>query len=365
MLTRRHLVAAALTFAAWFALGEPTFPTRAAAELSDRISDQEFWTLTEQLSEPNGFFRSDNFLSNERGYQTVIPELVSTTKPGGVYLGVGPEQNFTYIAALKSRMAFIIDIRRGNLHEHLLYKALFEMAGTRADFLGLLFSRKRPDGLSERSSVAELFRAYVGVDASETLYKENLKAVIDRLTKTHGFRLTDDDVSGIDYVYREAFYVGGPTLDYSSGRGGNRPGNFPSYQELMLAHDGSGRNRSYLTNEETFAFLKSFEERNLLVPVVGNFAGPKAIRAVGRYVRDHGGVVNAFYLSNVEQFLAQDGIWGTFCASVATLPLDETSTYIYSGRGAPLAGTSSGFGRGAFGLQTAIRPMQREVKVCA
>jgi hypothetical protein len=132
----------------------------------------------------------------------------------------------------------------------------------------------------------------------------------------------------------------------------------------MLAHDGTGRNRSYLADEDTFGFLKSFEERNLLVPLVGNFAGPKAIRAVGRYVKERGGIVSAFYLSNVEQFLAQDGIWGTFCASVATLPLDDTSTYIYSGRGAPLAGTA-GFGRGAGGLQTSIRPILREAKACA
>ncbi len=78
----------------------------------------------------------------------MIPDLLERVKPGGVYLGVAPEVNFSYITAIKPRMAFIIDIRRGNLHEHLLYKALFEMASDRADFLSRLFSRKRPAGLS-------------------------------------------------------------------------------------------------------------------------------------------------------------------------------------------------------------------------
>ncbi len=76
-------------------LGSMTAPSlRARADLPARLSDQEFWRLTDELSEPNGFFRSDNFLSNETAYQYVIPDLIATVRPGGVYLGVGPEQNF-------------------------------------------------------------------------------------------------------------------------------------------------------------------------------------------------------------------------------------------------------------------------------
>src|SRR5437660_11608210 len=101
----------------------------------------------------------------------------------------------------------------------------------------------------------------------------------------------------------------------------------------MTAMGGRGGWRSYRAYEENFAFLKSLESKNLVVPVVGNFAGAKAIRAVGKYVRENGGQISAFYLSNVEQFLHQDGIWDNFCRSVATLPLDESSTFIRSVRG--------------------------------
>jgi hypothetical protein len=362
-ITWRALLATILTVAACLTVTTPTPGLRAAASLPSAITDQEFWTLTEQLSEPNGFFRSDNFLSNEIGYQSVIADLVSRIKPGGVYLGVGPEQNFAYIAALKPGMAFIIDIRRGNLHEHLLYKALFEMSADRADFLARLFSRERPAGLSKQSTAAELFAAYDNVQASEDLYKKNLNDVSAWLTKKHQFTLREDDLRGVEYVYHDAFYIGGPSLNYSMGRGGGGM-NSPTYQQLMLASDGAGQNRGYLAAEESFAFLKELETRNLIVPAVGNFAGPKAIRAVGEYVKDHGGTVVAFYLSNVEQFLSQDGTWTNFCASVATLPLDETSTYIYSGRGAPI-GTGGGFSRIGSGLQqTNVRPMLSEVKRC-
>ena len=107
----------------------------AAASLPARLGDQEFWRLVSDSSEPDGTFRSDNLLSNELGFQFVVPELARTTKAGRAYMGVGPEQNFTYIVATKPAMAFIVDIRRGNLDLHLLYKALFEMSVDRADFV--------------------------------------------------------------------------------------------------------------------------------------------------------------------------------------------------------------------------------------
>src|SRR5205814_381591 len=78
---------------------------------------------------------------------------------GRVYMGVGPEQNFTYIVALKPKIAFIIDIRRGNLDLQLMYKALFELSKDRAEFVSRLFSRRRPDGLGPQSSVRETFAA--------------------------------------------------------------------------------------------------------------------------------------------------------------------------------------------------------------
>ena len=115
--------------------------------LPARLTDQEFWTLSATLSEPNGFFRSENLVSNEHTFQYVVPALQQSAKPGGVYLGVAPDQNFTYMLATRPAIAFIVDIRRGNLQLHLMYKALFELASDRVDFIFRLFSRKRPEGL--------------------------------------------------------------------------------------------------------------------------------------------------------------------------------------------------------------------------
>src|SRR5215467_3118980 len=171
MLRHRRLIAA---IAAALAL-----LLRVAASAADqtpaRLSDQEFWSLVTTLSEPNGSFRSDNLLSNELRHQYVIPELKQTAKPGRAYVGVGPEQNFTYIAAVQPSIAFILDIRRGNLQLHLMYKALFELSADRAEFVSRLFSRKQPDGLTTRSTAAEIFAAYADVEGSQALYDRNLK----------------------------------------------------------------------------------------------------------------------------------------------------------------------------------------------
>src|SRR3989449_3532515 len=125
-----------------------------------QLTDQQFWNLSKESSEEDGVFRSDNLLSNESSFQYIIPNLLKTAKQGRVYLGVGPEQNFTYIAALKPAMAIIIDIRHGNLDVHLMYKALFELSKDRSEFVSRLFSRKRPSGLTTKSTAREIFSAY-------------------------------------------------------------------------------------------------------------------------------------------------------------------------------------------------------------
>ncbi len=336
-------------------------PAPSRNTLPDRLTDAQFWELSQSLSEPNGSFRSDNLLSNEVWLQYVIPDLLTLNKPGRVYMGVGPEQNFTYISALKPAMVFIVDIRRGNLDLHLMYKALFDLSADRADFLSKLFSRKRPDGLTKESSVQDLFRAYASVQPDEAYFEQNFKDIIDDLKIKHHLPLLDDDVPGIRYVY-EYFGKYGPDLTYwmSGGMGGRGFGgrNSPTYGDLAVATDGSGEFRSYLATEANWDVMKTLEAKNLLVPVVGNFAGPKALRSVGVWLKEHHATVSAFYLSNVEQYLNMDGIWMDFCRNSLELPIDDNSQFIRSYRG------SGGFGGGG-SLNQGISPMGPELKQCS
>jgi hypothetical protein len=164
------------------------------------------------------------------------------------------------------------------------------------------------------------------------LYKRNLAAIKSHLT-SHGFAMGDSDAKSMEYIYSQ-FFEAGPQINYnfsSGGGGGFGRGNMPTYATLQVATDTAGKNWAYLATEANYRWLKDFETKNLLVPVVGNFAGPKAIRAVAQYLKEHHAAVGAFYTSNVEQYLfQQDDEWSRFYKNVATLPLDSTSTFIRS-----------------------------------
>src|SRR3954453_12931316 len=146
------------------------------------------------FSGPDGFFRSDNFVSKESTFQQVIPELTRRTKPGGVYIGVGPDQNFTYIAALKPKLGFIIDTRRQNLIEHLMYKAVMDLSANRPEFLSMLFSRPLPQDLAPDVQPQELFEAFGKIASSDVLFHSNLDRIEKQLIEVHRFKLDAGDL---------------------------------------------------------------------------------------------------------------------------------------------------------------------------
>ena len=325
----------ALALALTVVLSVGSTPSAIGADLLPvRLADAEFWRLSERLSEPDGYFRSDNLLSNELHYPEILDDLTARVPSGGVYLGVGPEQNFTYIAAVRPRMAFITDVRRGNLYLQLMYKALFELSSDRAEFVSRLFTKPRPAHLSVSSSAAEIMDAYWVIDTSaREIFDRNAREIHEHLTTTRGLPLSPGDLEGISNVYW-AFYWFGPSITYNSssstGFGRSRMAN---YYQLMLSTDSRGIVRSFLATEESFRFVRELQRRNLIVPVVGNFGGPRALRAIGDWVRERDGEIAMFYLSNVEQYLRQEGLIDRFCANVASMPLARGSTFVRSQSG--------------------------------
>src|SRR6266545_4167333 len=290
--------------------------------LAVAMSDQEFWGLIESLSEPAGTFSiSDNLVSNEPHVAENVRRLRAT---GGVYIGVGPEQNFSYIARLRPALAFIVDIRRENRGLHLLYKALFELSADRADFVSRLFSRPRPPGLGSSSSVEELFKQYEGVPPSPEQYRRTATLVRERLLTTRGLPLSPIDLDWMDRVLK-AFYDDGPDIQFWRSR--DVTAIQPSYRRLMTLVDASGQTRSFLATEEGFRFVKDLQSRNMIVPVIGDFGGANALRRVGDYVREHADVIQAFYGLNVGVYLTSQQT-RTFCRNLGTLPAAPGAWFI-------------------------------------
>lgn len=285
------------------------------------LTDAELAALMQSLSEPPGTFDiSDNLVSNE---PHVAENARRLNAGGGVYIGVGPEQNFTYIASARPAMAFIVDIRRENRTLHLFYKALFELSSDRADFVARLFSRPRPAGLDDGSSAAEIFERFDAVPPSADQLEWNTSVVRKWLLETRRLPLEDADLAWIDRIFT-AFHDGGPAIQFWQAR---KTEPAPSYRRLMTMPDNSGFARSFLATEADFRFVKELHARNAIVPVVGNFAGPTALQRVGDETRKRGYAVKVFYGSNVEVYLTNRQT-AAFCRNLAALPAADDAIFI-------------------------------------
>lgn len=345
-------------------LGVIGAPDTGIRDVPERLSDAAFWQVVEETSEPGGYFRSDNFVSNEGELQYVISELERVVPKGRAYVGVGPEQNLTYIAALEPSVAFIVDIRRQNLVHHLMFKALMEMSGDRVDYLERLLSRPRPDGVDSTSTVSALFNGFAMVAPDTLLFRTTLASIESHLEAHRGRPLDAQDAATLLYVFG-AFAEAGGDLTYSFGQMNGRRfgGRMPTLAEIMTETDEHGVQRGYLASEENYDAVRQLHERNLIIPVVGDFGGEQALRAVGTWLRRHGAIVGVFYASNVEQYLfRQSPSAARFYANLRTLPLDSTSTFVRSvtGRGwVPLRNPRSRMAQLAMPMQPMLRAIER------
>jgi len=345
---RRVIALTLLLPALGAACGDADEPRRATTRRAvptpvNALAVAEFARLIDRLSEPGGYFPSDNLVSNETSYLHVLGTLDDLDTRGGAYVGVGPDQNFSYIAHVRPSIAFIIDIRRDNLLHHLLFKALFENARNRIEYLSLMLGKPLPAGLAEWDD-ATIDEIVLHLDSTVST-PEAFDDAQTRLTasiRRYGYPVSDMDLGTVHAVH-SMFYYDGLDIRYSN-RARGRYGRFPTWRNLMLQTDLEGERRSYLASEESFRFVKDLQHRHLVVPVVGDLSGPHALAAIGREVADRGMTITVFYTSNVEQYLMRGPEFERFAATVTELPFDERSVIIrsYFPRAWPIAQTLPG-----------------------
>lgn len=295
----------------------------------DALTNAEFARLVAALSEPGGYFDTDNLISNESSYLHVMGKLRQMGVTGGAYIGVGPDQSFSYIAQIRPRVAYIIDIRRDNLLQHLLFKSLFTLAHNRVEYLSLLFGKPAPPDLKQwdKRGINDIADYLDRTPAKQELFAATRARVADQL-KSYGVPLSNEDIEKINRIH-ENFFAAGLDLKFTSHNRSPRS-YYPNYRDLMLEKDLTGKQANYCASEDDFQYLKSLEARNLVVPVVGNLAGARALAAIGRDIAARGLRVSAFYTSNVEFYLMLEGGFQQFAENVKQLPRDDRSVIIRS-----------------------------------
>ena len=301
----------------------------AVSAVEPAASDSAFARLVERLSEPGGYFDTDNLISNETSYLHVLGALRERGVIGGAFIGVGPDQSFAYIAQIRPNLAFMIDIRRDNLLQHLFFKTLFTSAQNRLEYLCLLFGKQPPEELeawNEADIQALIY--YIDETPEDTGYQEAIRALVQERVGYMGLKLSEKDLATIGRIH-DSFITEGLDLKFTSH--GRAPRfYYPNYRDLLLEKDLTGRRGSFLVREDDFQFIKTMQEEDRLVPVVGDLSGPAALAAIGQYLEEQGEHVSAFYTSNVEFYLMRRGRFDRFAENVKQLPHTDESVIIRS-----------------------------------
>lgn len=289
----------------------------------EKVPAPRFDELVEKLSEKGGYFDTDNLISNEAAYIQVVSGLNAV---GGIYIGVGPEQNFHYIGRLRPSWAFIVDVRRDNMLHHLLLNAILVKATTPYEYLCWLFSRRCEQAVARDAALADVVGALERSTPDEELYRRNLTEVMRHVHEKLRVPLEEKDEKVIEFIYRSFF---DEQLDLRFKSHGRPPMPYhPSYRGLLLAQGLDGKPAHFLSRPDDYDYVRRLAVDGRLIPIVGDFSGPHALRAVGEFAREQGERVTAFYVSNVEFYLMRNGSFPAYVENVRSLPRSESSQFI-------------------------------------
>ncbi len=307
--------------------GTALAPAEPAADaLPGKAPAQPLSELIQQLSEKDRYYFSDNYVSNETSQLQVAP-LLEKLPPGGAYLGVGPEQNFSYIALVRPEVAFIIDIRRRNMLLHLLYKAIFDEATTRSHFLTLLVGRpfQKESDPGADATVAQVIAHAETVPRDRELWRGIHARLIERITDGYRIPLDVADKTALREAH-QAFFDDQLDIQFELHMK-TRP-RYPKLRDQLAMRAPDGRELGFLSNEKAFRFVQRMQAENRIIPLVGDFAGPKALPGVAEYLRKNSTRLSVFYVSNVEEFLFEDKVWPKWIDNVGALPADANTLFV-------------------------------------
>ncbi len=271
------------------------------------------------LSTPESGPPADNLVTNEDSFPRVTDDLTRLAPRDSVYLGVGPDQNLTYIAHARPSLAFILDHRRRNLLLHLLHKALVSLSPDRVTYLARLTARAPSRTLVTAASTDDLIAAFAG----SPLRRERLDAAIAEVAEAlRPFGVVaDGEWAALATIQAK---LAGPGLDarFLALR------MYPTLARLIGTTSRGGRPAHFLAQESLYRTLRDLHRDDRIIPLVGDFAGPSSLPRLGDWLRDHGRAVGVFYISDVEFFLLRGGRFAAYVANLARLPWAEEAVLI-------------------------------------
>jgi hypothetical protein len=276
--------------------------------------DEPFGALIRRLSEPESGPHADNFLTNEDSFPRVCGSIARDVPAEGVYLGVGPDQNLTYIAHARPSLAFVLDFRRRNLLVHLLHKALVALSPTRSAYLSRLTARRPVPEPGPDADADSLVAAFRTPAMNRDLLGATTAEVAEYLRPFDVVREPEwDELATIQAR------LAGPGLD---ARFLALP-IYPTLGSLIRTPDRQGRPAHVLASEAAYRSLREIQLGDRVLPLVADLAGSVAMPRLAAFLRGRGLSVSLVYVSDVEFFLLRDGAgrFADYVANLARLPL--------------------------------------------
>ncbi|MEW4568649.1 hypothetical protein AB1L88_12360 [Tautonia sp. JC769] len=274
--------------------------------------------MIQALSEPQSGPHADNLITNEDSFPRVIGELGRVATPDGVYLGVGPDQNFSYIARCAPVRSFVLDYRRRNLRLHLLHKALFMLSETRVDYLTRLTAR-RPGHLPERPGAAELVEAYANAPFDEDLL-ERTRVEVFGLIRAYGVL---DEAEWDDLARIQARLAGPGMLAKFLAMP-----IYPTFGEFIQQPDRDGSPAHMLAQDASYQRVRDAQRNDRVIPLVADLAGSGALPRLAAWLGLQGLKVSVVYVSDVEFFLLRAGTLDAYITNLDRLPKHENALII-------------------------------------
>jgi hypothetical protein len=201
-----------------------------------------------------------------------------------------------------------------------MYKAIFHIAKDRATFLKLLLSRPLAgtDAPGPDASVMQLTAHFSNTKADENIFESNLAEIGRMIRDVFHIPISSKDQATLRHIYG-AFRKRGLKISYWNG---------PTLKEMLEEKGPDGRQQNFLATREDYEFLRDLQLRNQIIPVVGDFAGPKAVRSVANYLSENSYSVSVFYTSNVEEILDMDGKFEKYVLNIIQLPITTGSFFL-------------------------------------
>ena len=282
------------------------------------------------LSEPEGYFDTDNLISNESSYQQVLPELRRTRRFTAAPTWVSGRTRTSHT----SRRRALRSPSSSTSAATIFCCTSCSRRCSRSHVPASTTSRSSsaapcpPRSSAWRAAPVDRLVSYVDAPALRLPPSTHCGRGSTPPSPAVGVTLSAEDLRTIDRFHRR-FIEEGVSLRFQST--GRPPRSYyPTYRRASDRHGWIRPSGQLPRLRRRVPVSERSPGPRQVIPVVGDLSGPSAIAAIGKLLGVRRIEVSAFYVSNVEFYLFGEGAFPRYITNLGRLPHAGNSVIIRS-----------------------------------